>query len=330
MVKTIAYIVLGIIVVGITIVAYGSKKFHNRWFKERPSYMTCTFQEEAMSFVWNADTFENYIEKHVAMSIPAKIEDLPFMCYFQFDTGSPYSMIYSRTLESLKAHGLEFNIILKEGKRYVDTLKLDLGGNSVLITMLEIYENYGDQIEAMDSKSEIRLGTIGTDLLDNRITMVDFKNQKIQIFSEKTAWMSNLTDFTPFDFEGRRLMLPVLMGKKKLQLFYDSGASSFGLITSKHRFDKYTEKDSVEIQLDGNRFGESIPIVHKNTAYKISIAGTKLPLRRIGYIDMYAKFQRFASPFTRIGGWMGNKPFLNSTIIIDTQKEEFTIFESVP
>jgi hypothetical protein len=42
---------------------------------------------------------------------------------------------------------------------------------------------------------------------------------------------------------------------------------------------------------------------------------------------MYAPLQRFMTPFTRIGGWLGNKPFVDACLILDTQKEEFLVVE---
>jgi hypothetical protein len=33
------------------------------------------------------------------------------------------------------------------------------------------------------------------------------------------------------------------------------------------------------------------------------------------------------TPFTKIGGWLGNKPFVESTLILDTQKQAFMVIE---
>jgi hypothetical protein len=37
--------------------------------------------------------------------------------------------------------------------------------------------------------------------------------------------------------------------------------------------------------------------------------------------------QPFISPFTRIGGFLGNLPFVEITLILDTKTEEFLIIE---
>jgi hypothetical protein len=33
------------------------------------------------------------------------------------------------------------------------------------------------------------------------------------------------------------------------------------------------------------------------------------------------------TPFTRIGGFLGNKPFIDNTLILDTRKKEFLVLE---
>ncbi|MGK0388409.1 MAG: hypothetical protein ACI94Y_001138 [Maribacter sp.] len=43
---------------------------------------------------------------------------------------------------------------------------------------------------------------------------------------------------------------------------------------------------------------------------------------------MYADYQKIMTSFTRIGGWLGNKPFTKNTLILDTQEQEFIVFES--
>ena len=50
-----------------------------------------------------------------------------------------------------------------------------------------------------------------------------------------------------------------------------------------------------------------------------------IPLRRVSYVNMYADLQGFMTPFTSIGGWLGNKPFLDYSLILDAAKEEFVI-----
>jgi len=43
---------------------------------------------------------------------------------------------------------------------------------------------------------------------------------------------------------------------------------------------------------------------------------------------MYTPIQPLVTPFTRIGGWLGNQPFNESILILDTKTEEFIIVKN--
>lgn len=57
------------------------------------------------------------------------------------------------------------------------------------------------------------------------------------------------------------------------------------------------------------------------------MGGLNVPLKRVCFADMYGPFQDMISPFTRIGGWLGNKPFTEHSLIFDAPQEEFVIVE---
>ena len=40
---------------------------------------------------------------------------------------------------------------------------------------------------------------------------------------------------------------------------------------------------------------------------------------------MYTKLQPLMTPFTRIGGWLGNQALNESALILDTKTEEFIV-----
>ncbi|MGK0388410.1 MAG: hypothetical protein ACI94Y_001139 [Maribacter sp.] len=173
-------------------------------------------------------------------------------------------MIYGKVLKLFKEFGLDASTIVIDEERYMEKFDCSLGGNKISMDTIEILENYGNLFDRNDTISEIKIGTIGADFLDNRITMIDFKNKQIQLYSERPKWMNDfLPTFKPFDFQGRRFMLLANIDGKKSELFYDYGSSSFGLITSKSRYDKYTDKNIEEISYNANRFGEPMPTHRK-------------------------------------------------------------------
>jgi len=312
MLKVIGYVFLGLVVVvaiGATVIV---GKFNKRFFKDRPNHLTYSYDSAAIRFQWAERQYEDHFEAHDAVVIPVTIEGVARKFSVQFDTGAPNSTIYGKPLESLLAHGVKFEAEGEKGKRMAKNIQLSLGGSKVDISEIQVLENYGRAIDWQDTTRTIRLGTIGADFIDGKVTMVDFKNQVIRIYDERPQRMASMSGFEPFDFQGRRLMLPVEIGGRKRLLLYDSGCSAFGLITSKHRFKKYA----------------SWPIHHKPSATILKIGGSEVPLRRISYVDLYGNLQRFMTPFTRLGGFLGNKPFLESTLILDTKAEEFLVVDS--
>lgn len=306
----------------------GIKYFNNLWFKDTPNYLIYSSEAKPMDFRWSSNTYGDYFEPHEAILIPVKIKGILNPLYFQFDTGAPTTFIYGNTLKSLRDAGVAIEETVKEGRPYVQSLDFVLGGNNTSAAMIQILENYGNLIDQKDTTRAVKIGTIGADFMDQRITLIDFKNEVIQVYNERPHWMSSLPGFQAFAFEGRRFMLPTQIAGKELELFYDSGSSAFGLITSKKRFDDYTDKNEEEVKYDGNRLDESLTIHHKSSNEIMEIGHATLPLKRISYVDIYADYQRFMTPFTRIGGWLGNKPFTESTLILDTKKEEFIVIES--
>lgn len=328
MLKIIGYVFLGLaiaVVVGATVIV---GKFNKRFFKERPNLLAYSYNSESIQFQWAGQQFEDYREPHAALVIPVVIEGIPRKFSIQFDTGTPNSTIYERPLASLIAYGWTAEMEGEKGAQMAKNIQFSLGGNKVDITSIQVLENYGEPIDWQDTTRIIRLGTIGSDFIDGKVTMIDFKNQVIRLYEDRPEWMVSLSGFDSFAYQGRRLMLPVEIGGRKRQLLYDTGCSAFGLITSKNRFKKYSDKDVAEIAYVGNSWGASWPIHHKASSTIMKIGGSDVPLRRISYVDLYGNWQRFMTPFTRIGGFLGNKPFLESTMILDTKKQEFIVIES--
>lgn len=303
----------------------GIRNFNNSLFKDRPNYLKYTSESKPIYFDWAGDSIGGIYESQASLIIPLKIEGLTHHFYMQFDTGSPNSYIYENGLNSLRAFGLEIKEVVKDEARYVENLDFILGDNHIKASMIMIYPNYGNSFVKNDTTSRIGIGTIGSDFIVNRITSIDFKNKKIQLFNERPKWITSLSGFKSFDFTGRRIMLPVTLDNKNYEFLYDSGTSAFGLITTKNRHDKYTEESTKEINYNANSWGNSIPIRSKVTDKLFSVGNENLELKRVSYVDMYSALQPLITPFTRIGGWLGNQPFNESTLILDTKTEEFIV-----
>lgn len=317
---------LGILVALLLIAGIVAVRFMNNFlFRESPDYLTFSIDSTRIDLEWAEQDYGNYIEPHGAILIPIKLEGLPHKFYFQFDTGAPTTMIYGKPLKSLQSIQKDYKVVEKEEKKYLKSFSGELGGSHLDANMIQIFENFGNPIDLNDTIKHFKLGTIGADFLDNRISVIDFKNQFMQLYQNRPDWMSNFQEFQRFEFKGRRFVLPAEIAGKKLDLFYDSGSSGFGLMTSRNRYKKFSNKDADEVKFDANSWGDKIPIYHKSSDAPLIIGGADLKLKKVSYVDMYAGTQRFLAPLSKIGGLLGNKPFVDCTLIFDTKTEEFLV-----
>ena len=324
--KIIGYSVLGLLALILILGVFGIRKFNNKYFKESPAYLQLSHESQPIDFKWTNQKVEGQIEYQAALLIPIQIGSLQHNMYMQFDTGAPDSFLYEKDLISLRNLGFDIKEVKKDGFRFVKSLKLNMGGKPVTLSMVKIYPNYGNSFSAeFNSKVNIVIGTIGSDILVDRITSIDFKNKTIQFFEERPEWMKNLNGFQTFDFPGRRVMLPATVDGKKYEFLYDSGCSAFGLITTKQRFKKYTEISTPSKFFGAKSWEDKIYINSKASDYPLNIGGAQLSMKRVSCVDMYAFLQPLVTPFTRIGGWMGNQAINESHLILDTQTKEFLI-----
>lgn len=324
--RIIGYSVLGLLGLVFILGIYGIRKFNNTYFKERPAYLELSHESQPMNFKWTHQKVEGHIEYQSALLIPVQIGNLQHNLNMQFDTGAPDSFLYEKDLISLRNLGYTFEEVEKDGFRFVKSLKLTLGGKPVTLSMVKIYPNYGNTFSAdLNPETNVCIGTIGSDILVDRITSIDFKNQTIQFFEERPEWMQDLNGFKAFDFPGRRVMLPAVVDGKEYEFLYDSGCSAFGLITTKNRFEKYTDETAPVERFAAKSWEDKFYINSKASDYALSIGGAQLRMNRVSCVDMYAFLQPLVTPFTRIGGWMGNQAINESQLILDTKTKEFLI-----
>lgn len=325
--KIIGYSVLGLIGLALILGIFGIRKFNNKYFKERPVYLELSHESQPMDFKWTHQKVdEGHIEYQSGILIPVQIDSLQHNLNMQFDTGAPDSFFYEKDLISLRNLGYDIEEVQKDGFRFVESLKLNLGGKPVTLSMVKIYPNYGNTFSAeFNPKTNIIIGTIGSDILVDRITSIDFKNKTIQFFEKRPEWMQNLDGFQTFDFPGRRIMLPAIVDGKEYEFLYDSGCSAFGLITTKNRFEKYTDVATPVKRFGAKSWEDKFYINSKASDYPLTIGGAQLRMNRVSCVDMYAFLQPLVTPFTRIGGWMGNQAINESKLILDTKTKEFLI-----
>lgn len=250
-------------------------------------------------------------ENKDAMLLPIHFDSDTATYYLQFDTGSPSTIFYKKSIAGIKQISVQNNVAKSSFK---------LGNCEVKSSQFKIID-FGNKSE--QNKINI-IGTIGTDLLENRKTLIDFKNNDaiFNLNSEPDNFKNETFDFK---FKKRKIIIPGVLDAKEEKFLYDSGASAFELLTTKEIWEKSKLKDS-KIKIEKGKSWENILTTYSTATNKnIEFKNTKIPLHEITYVDGYSKSQYYLMKYSGMSGMLGNKIFLKKQLYIDAKNMKMSI-----
>jgi hypothetical protein len=275
-------------------------------------------RKHKIPFTWMKSKENQYS----AMLIPIRLRGCPKIFYMQFDTGSPYSMLYRNKLKAI-------------GKRYAQAVEVsDTAGKlqqfrfnvgNIAIQAKEIAVQQFDSANINWNKNAVEIiGTLGTDLIDNKVVFINYPEKYILITNNNGIEKSGLA-WSNFIYEGRRILLPFSMQGEKRIAYFDTGSSAFELLTDKATAMQLASPDAIPDSQEVQSWGRLLKATSIQTTNSIEIASKKLPLRMITYIEGVNDTQINAMKKLGIGGMMGNRLFLNTILVIDTRNKKFFI-----
>lgn len=254
---------------------------------------------------------------HSALLLPIKVNGINHTFYMQFDSGSAITVFYKKSLESI-AQKFHNQSTIDAANNFISTA-FTIGNMKVASNTFEVL-NYGEKINFDDPKAANIIGTIGTDLLEKRITILDFKNNQFS-FIEKIKE----DDFTDFEFKKRKILIPSNIENEKLKLLYDSGTSGYELITTKEIWHQYRIKNSAVRIEKGNSWGNTLSVYSASAKKKIQFDKVILDLSEVTHIEGTSDLQKFLMKRSGMQGMIGNKLFLNHKLILDCRNEKFKL-----
>jgi len=266
-------------------------------------------------FIWMSENDNVY----AAMLIPVKLKGSPFTFYMQFDTGSPYSMFYR-------------NKLLRIGERYplavqvTDTtgslhkFSFNVGDMPVLANEISVQQH--DSIGINWNRDAINIiGTLGTDLIDNKLIEINYPEKQLLIGAgeeEKPEWDQLI-------YEKRRILFPSAIKGKISILFFDTGSSAYALLTNEATARSLSVPGAVPITQEVESWGKQLKAIQLATADSIDIAGKKLAIRTVAYIEGISEAQVNIMKRTGISGVTGNRLFLDAILVLDTKNKRFYV-----
>lgn len=306
--KKIASITLVVIVLFLL----GGYFYFQKKFTPPENYLTVSGTAENIPIKWISDN-EN---PNTALLLPVKLNGIDKTFYMQFDSGSPITVFYKNALESI-SEKFQNQRKIKEENQISSGFKI--GNMNVASAHFEVL-NYGRKINLDDPNAENIIGTIGTDLLEKRITIFDFKNNKCSFVHQIQE-----TSFIDFEFKKRKILIPASVENENLKLLYDSGTSGYEFITTKEVWEKYKIKNSKIKTEKGNSWGNTLTVFSAVANQKIQFGNLSLKLSEITYIEGTSKLQNFLMKRSGMQGMIGNKLFLNHKLILDCKNEKFKL-----
>ena len=243
--------------------------------------------QDTLSFSWSG--------KYEAMLIPAKVKNSAGSFYMQFDLGSPVSMLYKNSA-------------------------LGITGDSMYNYPIQL-QHYLFQPGSIAVKNMAEgniIGTIGTDLLKNRILVIDYPNQRL-IFTD-TLSAKFTGNMHPMYFQQGRILFPATLFGKQGILIFDSGSSAYSLITDSATAIQKSIANSIPVSARVQSWGRILTSYTYPNNDSVTLAGKTIPLKQISWMSGVSREQE--SPMRKLGimGMLGNYIFLERVLVLDLKK----------
>lgn len=287
-------------------------------------------------FKWVNDSVSGRYIEQLSILLPVKIENLPNSFLMQLDLGSNKTIIRGKTISSfynkfpeLKNKLDTINLFKMQTGVFphINNLNISIGDNFESKVNAACLKGYGIEIpvDSVSHETEILIGSIGADILKNKILIIDYPNNEICIEETSMVKPSDY-NFIPFQFlkenEDNRLLLPFSANGQDFRVLFDTGASMFELSTIEKNA-KLICDSAVADSLVVNSWGEKKTKIGLKSNVELKFGDKILP-QLIVYYDKVGKYDYFYES-NNIFGLTGNRLFFNDIILIDYKNKRFGI-----
>jgi hypothetical protein len=309
--------------------AYIYFKFY--YFVPKPSQLTMTDAPIEIIFKWETALNANNEQENTAMLLPIQLKGCDRTFYMQFDLGAPTSMFYRNKLDDINRKFNVCKIDTTQSKPQLVDVNFTLDKTLINAKTMRVNQYSDDKINWNDTTQFEIIGTIGSDIIDNKMLLIDYPKAKLLIASQLADSSLFRAKFTKFSFKNRKIFIPTTIGTLQSDVLFDTGSSTFGLITNKENFDVMAKGGAKIIKNEGTSWGEkSYSYTTLSDAF-FQFDDFQLPLKTVSYPEVEGDFKQKAMNFGmrkfKICGITGNKLFLDKQVIVDTKNLKFGIIQ---
>lgn len=288
-----------------------------------------------VNFDWHGETiFGKYYPK-VAISIPIKIETLPYNFCGQLDLGATTTMIYENSFKPfsqihpwvIQKLDTTLNPYYLNGRKsyYLKDLNFQLDKTVYSNREVAFIPNFGEEIsiDSINTKSQKLVGTIAPDLFEGKILVIDFVHNRLTTF-DKLPNKYAKANFVNAIIRKGRIKIPIQIGDSIQYVMFDTGSCIGDLLLDKETINKFTNKnESPKEYINGNNWGQSVTFYTKKITQPITLEGKKLNINTVLYSNLDSDVQ--FNQEEKIVGLIGPVMFSNNIVIIDYKNNRFGI-----
>ncbi|AQX05391.1 hypothetical protein BAX97_14690 [Elizabethkingia meningoseptica] len=292
-------IILSLLAVIVVVLLSGYFYFDQK-FKPEANYLKVEYESGNVPIKWLG------ADKNVLL-IPVRFPDDSAKYYLQFDTGSTYTVFYSKSVQHLK--GITLQNTTATSAFYIGNTK---------ITSDKIKTTDRGKVFGKDDSVKI-IGTLGADILENRKTLINLKGNYVafNMAQKPTDFQGELMDFK---FKKRKIIMYGALKGKREKFLYDTGTSAYELLTNKENWESLKLPHS-EVTVEKAQSHQNVLTTYTaNSHLRIRLGNKEIPLTRVTYVEGFSQMQYMLMKFSGMTGMLGNKIFLNNSIYIDCTK----------
>ncbi|NII27149.1 hypothetical protein HB364_18825 [Pseudoflavitalea sp. X16] len=283
-----------------------------------PNQLTLPAGNYTLPLHWKGDSLRGRWEPYVALLIPVTLPGCPQTFYMQFDTGAPYSLFYGNKLQAIHR---KYPATTAPGDSLTN-YRFKAGPLPITARQIAIRSFDSSGIDWKNKRAPQIIGTLGADLLENKVIIIDYPRKSLFIGDSLPAHLQP-TQLTSFLFAMRRILLPATIKGKNTILYFDTGSSAFELLTDKATCHKLASDSSGAVQYPVQSWGKTLTANTIATNDSITVGGLTIPVRHATWIEGVSDDQVSQMMKMGIGGMTGNKLFLSYILVLDTKSKKF-------
>lgn len=298
--KKIVFTFLAVLILAVL----GAYFYFDQKFTPEKNYLTVENESGFVPFTWLGS------EKN-SLLLPIHFLGDTKTYYLQFDTGSPYTAFYSNSIK---------NISQVSVNRELARTSFKIGETKITSDKFKIYNQGNDN----NSDSLKIIGTIGADILENRKTIINFRENYIalNLAKEPSQFQTKLFDFK---FKKRKIIVRAFLNGKEENFLFDSGTSAYELLTTKEEWENLKLPNS-KINIEKSQSWDKVLTTYTaNCNQKIQFNKDEIPLNKVTYVEGFSQAQYSLMKFSGMTGMLGNKIFLNNSLYIDCMQNKMGI-----